>query len=163
MIDPAAFTTVFDVTRVRSDLWLGSAFGLVFMTAGTGMVLYELRWRSVPDKSRRLFAWFVLALTSLWTAAISIGTYAEYGRLAGAVRAGRVSYVEGPVANFVPLPVGGHGMEHFEVAGKRFEYSDSVLTVGFNSTARHGGPIRAGRFVRVGYVRDTVVQLAVLP
>ncbi|MBX9769509.1 MAG: hypothetical protein K2X47_19690 [Bdellovibrionales bacterium] len=42
-------------------------------------------------------------------------------------------------------------MESFMVSGVRFQYSDYVVTDGFNQTASHGGPISKGAYVRICY------------
>ena len=52
-------------------------------------------------------------------------------------------------------------MERFCVSGTCFEYSDYVVTGGFNNTSSHGGPIRAGLPVRVSHVGDRIVKLEI--
>ncbi|WP_321797617.1 hypothetical protein [Burkholderia sp. BCC1988] len=64
---------------------------------------------------------------------------------------------------FEPMPYGGHAMERFCVGQVCFSYSDYVVTGGFNNTASHGGPIRAGLPVRVSYVDGLIVKLEVAP
>jgi hypothetical protein len=60
--------------------------------------------------------------------------------------------VTGVVRDFVPMPYEGHAWEQFCVQTACFHYSDYYLTGGFNHTSSHGGPIRAGRPVRITYV-----------
>lgn len=60
--------------------------------------------------------------------------------------------IAGPVRDFVPMPATGHAMERFCVRTACFQYSDYVLTGGFNNTSSHGGPIKEGRSVRVTYL-----------
>lgn len=161
--DPNAYITVFDLSQAGYRQWTGPVFGLVFVAVSIGLVVYELRFRSERKTRRIVFAYFSLAFAVLWTGTVAFGTYSEFWKLRHALQTGEVQYVEGPVENFVPMPVGGHAMEHFEVNGKRFEYSDFVMSAGFNKSASHGGPIRAGRQVRVGYVGDSIVRLQVAP
>jgi len=52
-------------------------------------------------------------------------------------------------------------MESFTVGGRRFSYSDYEVTAGFNNTASHGGPIRAGLHVRVTYWGNLILRLEV--
>ncbi|WP_322021733.1 MULTISPECIES: hypothetical protein [unclassified Burkholderia] len=54
-------------------------------------------------------------------------------------------------------------MERFCVGQVCFSYSDYVVTGGFNNTASHGGPIRAGLPVRGSYVDGLIVKLEVAP
>jgi hypothetical protein len=136
-------------------------FGLLFVLIGVGLVLYESRWRSPANRSTRVLAWCFLGFSSVWTVVAAASTYFEHASLARAVRNGQVQYVEGEVENFVPMPASGHQNEHFEVRGQRFEYSDFEVTAGFNHSASHGGPIAAGRHVKVGYVGHTIVRLEV--
>jgi len=69
--------------------------------------------------------------------------------------------VEGTVSRFVPMPVTGHAMERFCVHDTCFEYSDFVITSGFNNTSSHGGPIREGLPVRVTFVGNKIVKLEI--
>jgi hypothetical protein len=89
------------------------------------------------------------------------GTYLEYSSLTAAKETGRVKVVEGTVTNFKPMPVTGHAMERFCVRDACFEYSDYVITGGFNNTTSQGGPIKEGLPVRVMYVRNAIVKLEV--
>lgn len=157
------YQTVFDVTDAGYRAWQMPVFGLVFMAIASGLLVYEYRFRVGVKRLRRKLAWLLASLATSWTLLVSFVTYSEYSRLSGALASGSASYVEGVVERFVPMPYSGHAMESFEVAGKRFEYSDYVVTAGFNHTASHGGPIRAGRTVKVWYVGDTIVRLQVAP
>jgi len=65
------------------------------------------------------------------------------------------------VEHFIPMPPDGHPRESFTVEGKYFSYSDYDVIAGFNNAASHGGPMRAGRRVRIDYVKDTIVRLEV--
>ena len=157
-----AYKVAFDIIDAGYKEWSFGASGLVFIAAGIVLVMFHSalapRW---PEPLRRGFAWFFLLFSLLWTGCAVGSTYYEYAKLVSAVRSGQVQYVEGHVEQFVPMPHGGNAMESFTVQGKRFEYSDYVVTAGFNNTASHGGPIREGRSVRVTYVDDTIVRLEI--
>jgi hypothetical protein len=157
---PDQYRLLFDVTHDGSRAWAFPAFGLVFVAIGVGVVVYERRTRAEPSKrSRALGAWALLVFATLWTSLSGVASYREYRTLLDAVENGTVKHVEGTVDDFVPMPANGHGVEHFAVNGKRFEYSDNVLTFGFNRTSAKGGPMRAGLQVRIGYVDGTIVRL----
>jgi hypothetical protein len=68
----------------------------------------------------------------------------------------------GTVSEFIPMPYGGHAMEHFCIRELCFNYSDYELTGGFNTTSSHGGPVRAGLSVRVTYVESPVLLRPVI-
>ena len=78
---------------------------------------------------------------------------------------GPMETVEGRVEEFKAMPYAGHDVERFRVGGEFFSYSDYVETGGFNNTSSHGGPIREGIPVRIGFVRrqndNVIVRLEV--
>jgi hypothetical protein len=59
------------------------------------------------------------------------------------------------------MPYTGHSEESFVVDGKRFSYSDFIVTSGFHNAASHGGPIRAGLYVRVSYIGNVILRLEI--
>jgi len=59
------------------------------------------------------------------------------------------------------MPYTGHKDESFVVAGKRFQYSDFEATSAFNNSKSHGGPIDDGLQVRLWYVGNRIVKVAV--
>ena len=82
-----------------------------------------------------------------------------YRRAVNAVRNHRAQVIEGVVTDFKPMPYTGHAMESFAVNGVRFEYSDFVITAGFNNTSSHGGPIREGLPVKIWYSGGEILRL----
>lgn len=83
---------------------------------------------------------------------VSSTTYVDYANSRDTLREGRVRVVEGIVENFVLTPHAKCSVESFTVDSYRFEYSDGVVTAGFNQTNLRGGPIRAGLRVRISFV-----------
>ena len=65
------------------------------------------------------------------------------------------------MTDFVPMPYTGHAHENFAVSGKKFSYSEYILTGCFNNATSHGGPIKAGLTVRVSSVGNCIVRLEV--
>ena len=97
----------------------------------------------------------------VWTVVSFAATYTEYHSTATALSVGRFAIVEGPVTDFVPMPYAGHSDESFVVGGRRFSYSDFVVTSGFHNAASHGGPIREGLYVRVTYLGNLILRLEI--
>jgi hypothetical protein len=161
MTEPVVYTTVFDVAAAGYREWIWTVFGLAFVAVTVVIALRD--WRRHPERTRlrRALVWLLPVLTALWTVAITAKTYSDYARLSGALESGAVVWVEGTVQNFVPMPAIGHAVEQFEVAGQKFEYSDFIVTGGFNHTANRGGPIRAGLPVRIAHVGGVIVRLQV--
>lgn len=158
------YQTVFDIATAGYKSWNFPAFGLVGIAAGALLVARRKHlpgtWAKRPVASA-VFAWFFLVFAVLWTAMAFVATYGDYRSLSDAERSGKVQVVEGLVTDFHPMPASGHAMEKFCVSGTCFEYSDYVVTGGFNNTSSHGGPIRAGLPVRVSHVGDRIVKLEI--
>jgi hypothetical protein len=156
------FTVVFDVTQQGYRDWTFPAFGLIFVAIGIGVLVHD-HYRGVRKSTalRRFFPYFYLGFALIWTTVTFATTFTDYIRLRNAVRSGRCEIVEGTIADFVPMPYQGHAMEHFVVNGHYFEYSDFVVTAGFNNTQSHGGPLGEGRRVRICNVGGEIARLEI--
>jgi hypothetical protein len=97
----------------------------------------------------------LLFLSVIWNAV------RVYGQLESALRNGQFDVVEGSVENFEPMHDWGNKRESFTVHGVRFRYSDFIVDQCFNNSSTHGGPIRAGLFVRVSYLDSFILKLEV--
>lgn len=75
-----------------------------------------------------------------------------YNTSVKAYRSGNYEIVEGYVENFVPMPKEGHARESFDIDGVYFEYSENSIPFAYSQTKPHGGVIRNGLYLRVGYV-----------
>jgi hypothetical protein len=160
------FRTVFDASQNGYATWWFAAVGLLFVCFGALLVFApatanRLMPAGLQGRSRTLFGWTFLLFAVAWTLLNFEDTYQKYRDATTALRNRQYSVVEGPVTDFVPMPFTGHAMERFTVGGRRFSYSDYVLTIGFHHTASHGGPIREGRYVRVSYVGNLILRLEV--
>ena len=156
------YDLIFDLSQAGSRQWPFGAIGIVFIAIG--LVIGVIYSRGSFKRGRFLriaLGWLPFCFAIYWTMGVFRTTHSEYATLLRAMGSGQVRYVEGPVENFVPMPYEGHANEQFEVQGKRFYYSDFDAGPGFNNTSSHGGPIRPGLRVRVGYVGGTIVRLEV--
>ena len=151
------YNVVFDVSQSGFRNWPFAAFGLIFVAIGTGLVVFR---RRLPARTYRFFP-FVFLGFAVSTLVAFVGTLWAYSDLASAFRDGRCEVTEGVVLDFHPMPYSGHEMEWFVVGGKRFEYSDYVVSAGFNNTASHGGPIHKGVQVRVHHRGNDIARLEV--
>ena len=162
MASSEPYELIFDITREGFRNWWFPAFGLFFVALGVVGAMVERHFAARPGRwPRALGVWAFLSFSVLWTILSGFFIYRDYARLVRAFEQDTVQYVEGPVQNFIPMPANGHGVERFEVGGKRFEYSHNVASAGFNHTSTKGGPIHEGLQVRIGYVGDTIVRLEV--
>ena len=158
------YQTVFDVATAGYNSWSFPAFGLIFIAVGALLVANRknlpVQWRQGP-KAGSLFSFFFLGFAVLWTLISSLSAYSKYASLSKARNTDSLIVVEGVVTDFRRMPVTGHAMEKFCVSGACFEYSDFVITGGFNNTSSHGGPIHEGLQVRVSYVGNAIVKLEI--
>ena len=159
-----SYQTVFDITTVGYKSWSFPAFGLIFIIVGVVLVrnrkILPGWWQSHPRASN-IFTFFFLGFAVLWTVGSFGTTYSDYQTLVSCVKNGSAKVVEGTVTNFKPMPVTGHAMESFCVQTACFEFSDFLITAGFNNTSSHGGPIREGLPVRITYVGNTIAKLEI--
>jgi hypothetical protein len=163
-ISADGYQTVYDLGLAGWESWTFPAFGLVFVLLGIGMVVFrnDLRMRG-PALMRRVFPFLWLGFAVIWTFTAFASTYGTHRRLAAALADGEARVVEGEVTHFIPMPAAGHAMERFCVQQACFAYSDFVVAGGFNHTASHGGPIRAGLPVRVTYLGNVILRLEIAP
>jgi len=158
------YRTVFDIATAGYKSWSFPAFGLIFIVVGTLLVFNRKRlpgWWGKSPRASNAFAFFFLGFAVLWTLVAFGSTYGEYFSLTKAGSGENTRIIEGVVSNFKPMPVTGHAMERFCITDICFEYSDYVITGGFNNTSSHGGPIREGLPVRVTYVGKSILKLEV--
>jgi len=161
-----SFRTVFDAAHAGYSTWSFPAFGLIFVCVGALLVfrpalMLKIMPSGLQGRARTVFSWFFLIFAVLWTAVSFAATYVQYQTVTTALQNGRYSVVEGPVTDFVPMPYTGHSEESFVVGNRIFSYSDYIVTSGFHNTASHGGPIKAGLYVRVTYLGNLILRLEV--
>jgi hypothetical protein len=154
------YRIVYDLTQTGFSDWWFPAFGLIFVAVGSVIVYFR---KDIPIKGsafmQRAFPVVFLGFAIFWTVITFSSTFLHYRQMVHAITDHRAQVVEGEVADFVPMPAAGHSMEHFCVQRVCFSYSDFVISGGFNNTASHGGPIRAGLPVRITYVGNVIVKL----
>jgi hypothetical protein len=71
--------------------------------------------------------------------------------------------VEGYVENFQSFDIyinkARYVSESFSVKWVNFHYASNVETTGFYQTKSNGGPIDEGKYVRIRYYEDLILQL----
>ena len=78
--------------------------------------------------------------------------------LANRLNSGQADVLEGPVTQFYEVPMKN---ECFTIEDRRFCYSDTAGSPGFNHTRAYGGPVNPGKSVRVAAIGDTIVRLEI--
>lgn len=168
-MSPADYYTAFDVTTAGYKSWFFPAFGLILAAIPLLRIRETLtEKRRALRKGRRsrsghtegdLAPWLMLGGIGLWTSISFITTFSDYQAAVTAMQNHQAAIVEGVVTDFHPMPAGGHANESFIVNGVKFEYSDFLITAGFNNTASHGGPVREGLEVRIWHQRGEILRL----
>ncbi len=137
--------------------------GLVLVIISATMV-FRPEWLEAvfrqPLRRRPIFRWFFL-FGVCWTVIATAGLIVDARRASQTAQWGRCDIIEGRVEHFHPMPAEGHDMEHFDVQGVEFSYSDYVVSAGFNNTASHGGPIREGLPVRICHRDGDILRLEI--
>jgi uncharacterized protein YjeT (DUF2065 family) len=160
------FNVMYDAAQQGYPAWHMNGMSLVLVCVGLLLVLapdlmQRLLPRGLQGRARRIFSWFFLCAALVGTFVTFWSTTQPYDAAAAALRDHRYSVVEGPVTAFVPMPYSGHAQESFVVGGRKFSYSDYILTGCFNNAASHGGPIRPGVVVRISYTGNCIVRVEV--
>jgi hypothetical protein len=134
-----------------------ASIGLGMIAIGIIIILMMKKFGSKRSEQKFMFFWIGFGV--LWTMFAFIFTGSEYTSCVDALKNETYKEVEGIVENFDPMPYSGHKMESFTVKGVKFEYSDFVVSAGFNNTKSHGGPIDIGKYVRIRYYEGKILQL----
>ncbi|MDF1641641.1 hypothetical protein [Thalassolituus oleivorans] len=136
--------------------------GLAFIIIG--ILMFKFRGKLSQNRPKwfvNAFATFFLSFAVLWTLLAGIGIGAQQSSVRADYIAGKFDVVEGVVENFDPMPASGHKMESFTVGGVKFEYSDFVVTPGFNNATSKGGPIQEGMPVKISYIGNIILKLEI--
>lgn len=161
--DSSGYITLFDVRQSGFRQWTFSVVGLMLVAAGLairplvrmGVIRPQYPW--MMKWFPRLFVGFAI----FWTVTSFAATFGDYRRAVSAMQNNRAEVVEGVVTQFKPMPYTGHAMESFLVQGVKFEYSDYIITAGFNTTTSHGGPIREGLPVKIWHLGGEILRLEI--
>jgi hypothetical protein len=157
------YQIVYDITKTLPPNqvllpWLG---GLVI-----GIVIMISTIISNRSRSYKIFGLIFSGFwLTLWLCFGGLGfgnVFYQYYKCVDWAKSGDYSIITGNVAEFDPMPYGGHKMESFSVNEVHFEYSDYDLSqCGFNNTASHGGPIKEGLPVRISYKDGRILILEI--
>lgn len=171
-IDAASFREVFDLATTP-DRWRAFwpflilipmiALTLAVMPRKYHDFLDRFPMQGITGIGRRIFSLCVFVFSALILGGAGYDHFRQVKDDLALERSDNLSLVEGCLQGFHPMPVNGQDDERILVNGKAFSYSDfDESTPGFNTTASHGGPIHADSAVRIHYIGNTIVKLAVI-
>jgi hypothetical protein len=164
------YQTIFDLDQVGYRSWWFPASGLLFI-AGAALLLRTQRILAASNLSFLLGtpqSWMIVAVLKfaigfsvLWTPGAFGLTYPDYREARSALDRGHYSVNEGEVADYVMVPLGQRGLEHFTAGGQTFSYRPSDLSPGFNNSGTSQGAIRVGEYVRVTSDKGIILRLEI--
>lgn len=148
--------TIFDASTKALD-WQPITLSAVLFLGGCLSILFErLNWSKPVIKHVGYVVAGASLLVGLYLLTIQ---YIQSRDNVVALAAGAYQVVQGSVDNFQPSYHEGRKEESFMVSGQVFRYSDNALTMCFNQTEAHGGPIHAGISVRITYSDDCILRI----
>jgi hypothetical protein len=164
------YRLIYDISQQPFPWWIVAV--LLALAAGGSIYGFAPNWiiRRIFKRQaghRQLFGTiYLLGLLALGGPVLfqNWSTYSAFQNLA---QTGKCEVVEGKVTHFIPMPYSGGGVEKFTVNGVPFQYTDYDAQPGFNNTQSHGGPIREGLSVRIGYtyvprwLKNTILRLEI--
>jgi len=148
------YVVEYDLVSAGFQYWWAVIAGIAGLTA-FGFL------RRISYSSKNVWISGLLLLVSSPFVLIGSLTAVSYCRLTRAIASGEYGIEEGIVSQFRPMPIGEHATESFVVNGRRFEYAQSVIYVGFHQTAVAAGPIAEGARVRIRHVGPIIVRLEI--
>ena len=151
------YTVIFDVGQGEFRNWCFLVLGLILTAVGVGLVVFR---RKLPAGTPGILPIAFLAFSCLLTVVAFFAAAACSG-FTSALRDGSCEVVTGEGTNFHPMPAGGHDKESFSVGNRWFEYSDYMVSPGFNNSSSHGGPIREGLKVRIHHLDAIILRLEI--
>jgi len=155
MDDAFSYELVYDAANSDFPGWCFIGLGLIFVIIGAVLVfsptLRSVLKRDAFEKDIKTFAYILFGFSMLWTLLAGIGLLTSYNTAKFASKNNTCTVVEGRIKSLHPMPHGGGQNEKFEISNTRFEYSDYLITGGFNNTASHGGPIAENIQAKICY------------
>lgn len=152
------YTVVYDVTFEGFKNWWVFLACLAMLFSWFHVIRRQRKMRAfIPP----ILQYTLLGVLFIFTIFALIGLIFGHLALAASLWNGRCQVIEGEVSDFHPMPVGGHNKEWFSVGRHRFEYSDYILSPGFNNTASHGGPIKNGLKVKIHSFKGIIAKLEI--
>lgn len=147
----------YDILESGKDiLWFPGIGLLVFVCCLTLIIFF---YKNDRFKTYRSLIVIGSVISFLWTIITWISFGSKYYQCIDSLESHTFSTVEGYVEEFNPMPKEGHQNETFVVKGVKFEYSDYEPSCGFNNSKSHGGPIDQGKYVKINYFEDLIIQL----
>lgn len=161
----SSYHAVFDLakTHYRWDITLPLVLilvGFILFILPQG-IIDRILTRGPKGASGKIFGLLFFLLSGIATIYSICDGITDINRRRWLINEGNLSYTEGCIQNFHPMPEDGHDEEKIEINGVNFSYSDFEDSLGFHNTESHGGPVHADSAIRLWYNGNTIVRLEV--
>jgi hypothetical protein len=154
-------TEYFNVLKNGDQVFDFASSGLIMVAIGIGLILF-FKIKGAP-KHVLIFVYLWTGLGVLWTSSVYYLSVRDYQYFSRAILNKKYQEVEGYVENFQSFDIyinkARYVSESFSVKGVNFHYASNVETTGFYQTKSNGGPIDEGKYVRIRYYEDLILQL----
>jgi len=147
------YETVFDIATAGYKNWWFPMVGAL----ATGVLIVLVRRRikdNSPKQLQTVFLTLIALCAAIWTIGALAITLGDYYEMKERMAKGRGTVVEGVISGYSRNYKKG---ERFCVQDTCFQYSNALLTSGFNST----GVVRDGLWVRVTHFDGVIMRLEV--
>ena len=156
-------TEYFNVLKNGHQVFDFASDGLIMIAIGIGLIIVVILQGAPKRSSVLIFLYIWTGLGVLWTSFAYILSARDYQYFSRAIINKKYQEVEGYVENFQSFKIYINKVryvsESFSVKGVNFHYASNVETTGFNQTKSYGGPIDEGKYVRIRYCEDLILQL----
>ncbi|MDB5708950.1 MAG: hypothetical protein JWL96_1020 [Sphingomonas bacterium] len=164
----STFRVVFDLATAPDRWWndVGWIFVLPLIGLLSLLIPEKVRnsafYRGPKGAAAKVFGIAFFLLTGLISVYFAVDHFQQKVAYQVAQRKGQLSFAEGCLQNFHPMPQSGHDTERIDVAGHHFSYSDfDASSPAFNNSEAYGGPIHADSAVKIWYTGNNIIKLAV--
>ena len=156
-------TEYFNVLKNGHRVFESVEVALIMMAIGIALIILLVKKGAPKGSPVLVFLYLWTGGVILWTTMVFIFTYSEYSACKRVMENKTYEEVEGFVENFhssdIYIQKSRYVAESFSVNGVHFEYASNIETTGFNQTKSNGGPIDEGKYVRIRYYEDLILQL----
>lgn len=162
------FRLVYDVGTSPDQWWRDVGWMFLLPLAGILSIFIPEKirnsqfYRGPKGTAAKVFGLVFCVITGSIASFTTINHFRQKADFEASSRRGQLSFVEGCLQGFHPMPHSAHDSERLFIAGQRFSYSDfDESSPAFNNTEAYGGPIHSDSGVKIWHSGNSIIRLAV--
>ncbi len=160
-------TEYFNVLKNGHRVFESVEVALIMMAIGIALIILLIKKGAPKGSPVLVFLYLWTGGVILWTTMVFIITYSKYSACKRVMENKTYEEVEGFVENFQSVSYSPRSSQYsimmdesFSVKGVYFSYpGNDDSYIGFNQSKSHDGPIDEGKYVRIRYYEDLILQL----